>query len=75
MPSIDIQVLENVFTDEEKMLIIMKVTDAFGDVAGPTLKSNTSVRIHEVRSGSWGYGGQALTTTDAIGMRDRIHED
>ncbi|MGI9400510.1 MAG: tautomerase family protein [Rhizobiaceae bacterium] len=71
MPSIDIQVLEDVFTDEEKMLIIKKVISAFGEVAGETLRANTSVRIHEIRSGSWGYGGNVLTTTDAVGMRKR----
>ncbi|MEM7462052.1 MAG: tautomerase family protein [Pseudomonadota bacterium] len=75
MPSIDIQVLENVFTDEEKMRIIMKITDAFGEVAGETLKANTSVRIHEIRSGSWGYGGKVLTTSDAVELRNRSNAD
>ena len=71
VPAIDIQVLENVFTDEEKMRIIMKITDAFGEVAGESLKANTSVRIHEIRSGSWGYGGNVLTTSDAVELRKR----
>ena len=71
MPAIDIQVLEGVFSDDEKRRIIENVTHAFGDVAGDTLRANTSVRIHEVRSGSWGYAGQALTTVDALEMRSR----
>ncbi|MDU8909923.1 tautomerase family protein [Aestuariicoccus sp. MJ-SS9] len=71
MPAIDIQVLEGVFSDEEKRAIIAKVTEGFGAVAGETLRANTSVRIHEVRSGSWGYGGAALTTEDALAMRAR----
>lgn len=71
MPSIDIQVLEGVFSDEEKAQIIRKVTDAFGEVAGQTIKGGTSVRVHEVRSGSWGYAGNILTTEDALGMRSR----
>ncbi|MGB2200863.1 MAG: tautomerase family protein [Pseudooceanicola atlanticus] len=71
MPAIDIQVLEGVFSDDEKRRIIENVTRAFGDVAGDTLRANTSVRIHEVRSGSWGYAGQALTTADALEMRSR----
>lgn len=58
MPSIDIQVLDGVFSEEEKADIILRVTDAFGDVAGQTIKSGTSVRIHEVSSGAWGYGGE-----------------
>lgn len=71
MPSIDIQVLENVFSDAEKAEIIRKVTDAFGAVAGETIRQNTSVRIHEVKSGSYGYAGNALTTEDALSMRAR----
>ena len=70
MTSIDIQVLEDVFTSEEKAEIIRRVTDAFGSVAGETIKKGTSVRIHEVQSGSWGWGGQVLTTANARSMRD-----
>ena len=71
MPSIDIQVLEGVFSAEEKAEIIRKVTHAFGEVAGQTIRAGTSVRVHEVRSGSWGYAGQILTTEDARKMRER----
>jgi 4-oxalocrotonate tautomerase len=71
MPSIDIQVLEGVFSAAEKAEIIKKVTHAFGDVAGRTIEAGTSVRIHEVRSGSWGYAGTVLTTDDARAMRAR----
>ena len=69
MPSIDIQVLEDVFTSEEKAEIIRRVTDAFGSVAGSTIKAGTSVRFHEIQSGSWGWGGTVLTTADAKAMR------
>ncbi|PRZ45313.1 tautomerase family protein [Tritonibacter scottomollicae] len=71
MPSIDIQVLEGVFSAEEKAEIIRKVTDAFGEVAGQTIRAGTSVRVHEVSSGSWGYAGHILTTEDALEMRAR----
>lgn len=71
MPSIDIQVLEDVFSAEDKAEIIRKVTNAFGEVAGQTIKAGTSVRIHEVRSGSWGYAGNILTTEGARDMRAR----
>lgn len=71
MPSIDIQVLEGVFSDAEKREIIERVTDAFASVAGQTIRAGTSVRIHEIRSGSWGYGGNTLTTEDALEMRRR----
>ena len=71
MPSIDIQVLEGVFSAQEKSEIIRKVTNAFGEVAGETIKGGTSVRVHEVRSGSWGFAGNILTTEDALEMRSR----
>lgn len=71
MPSIDIQVLEGVFSDDDKARIIEGVTQAFGAVAGETIMNNTSVRIHEIGSGGWGYGGQVLTTADALAMRAR----
>jgi 4-oxalocrotonate tautomerase len=71
MPSIDIQVLEGVFSVQEKAEIIRKVTNAFGEVAGQTIKGGTSVRVHEVRSGSWGFAGNILTSEDARDMRSR----
>ena len=71
MPSIDIQVLENVFSSQEKAQIIKRVTEAFGEVSGPAIQAGTSVRIHEVQSGSWGYAGNVLTTQDALDMRSR----
>ena len=69
MPSIDIQVLEGVFSDEEKAQIITRVTAAFGTVAGPEIERGTSVRIHEVKSGSWGWGGNVLHTEDGQRMK------
>lgn len=55
MPSIDIHVLDGVFSKEEKADIILRVTDAFGHIAGETIKAGTSVRIHEVSSGAWDF--------------------
>ena len=39
MPSIDIQVLEGVFSTEDKRLMIEKVTEAFREVVGETLRA------------------------------------
>ncbi|MCC1492326.1 tautomerase family protein [Cognatishimia sp. F0-27] len=71
MPSIDIQVLDGVFTDAEKAQILTRITEAFGSVAGQTIAAGTSVRIHEIRSGSWCYAGQVLTTDMAREMKAR----
>ncbi|MEO1918119.1 MAG: tautomerase family protein [Paracoccaceae bacterium] len=48
-----------------------RATDTVSEVAGQTIKRNTSVRIHEVSSGSWGCAGNILTTKDALEMRKR----
>ncbi|WP_422041501.1 tautomerase family protein [Roseibium sp.] len=71
MPSIEIQVVEGVFSDEEKRRIIEDVTDAFAGVAGQTIRAGTSVRIQEIRSGSWGYAGKQITTEVALEMKNR----
>lgn len=67
MPHIEINVMEGVFDDEDKARIIREVTAAFGRAAGGKMGQNTAVRIHEVKSGSWGYGGEVLTTE--VGLR------
>lgn len=69
MPLIDIQVMEGVFSDEEKAAMISKVTAAFGEAAGGDMAANTSVRIHEVKVGSWGYAGKPLTLQDALNIK------
>ena len=69
MPLIDVQVLEGVFSTEEKAQMIAALTAAFGSVAGQRMADSTSVRIHEVKSGDWGYGGKVLTTIDALEIK------
>ena len=63
MPLIDVQVLEGVFSIEEKQTLIKELAIAFGKVAGKTMQDNTSVRIHEVKSGHWG-GAESIWTTE-----------
>ena len=63
MPLIDVQIIEDVFTLEEKQALIRELTLAFGKVAEKTMQDNTSVRIHEVRSGHWG-GAESVWTTE-----------
>ena len=69
MPLIDIHVLEGVFTDDEKAKIIAETAKAFGRVAGKSMQDNTSVRIHEVRSGHWGGANSLWTTERALALR------
>lgn len=64
MPLIKINVIEKVFTPEQKAEMIAKVTDAMVAIEGEALRAVTWVVIEEVKEGSWGIGGQGLTLDD-----------
>ena len=69
MPLVDIQVIEGVFDDAEKATMIQKVTDTLVEIEGETMRGVTWVRVHDVPSGQWGIGGQALTTSDVKALQ------
>ena len=59
---IQVKLIENVFTPEQKKQIISKLTDAMVSIEGENLRPVTWVVSEETRSGEWGIGGQGLTT-------------
>lgn len=63
MPLIQVKLIEEVFTPAQKKEIISKLTDAMVAVEGENMRPVTWVTIEEVRSGEWGIGGQAMTTS------------
>ncbi|MGI3184320.1 tautomerase family protein [Nioella aestuarii] len=69
MPHIEIKVLEGVFDAEEKARIIRAVIKAFGDAAGGRMFENTSAKIQEYPSGSWGVGDKILTTEVGLSIK------
>ena len=69
MPLANIKVIEGVFTDDEKLQMIEKVTDAMVAVEGENIRDKTVVIIEETKSGDWGVGGTALTTQHVRGLR------
>jgi 4-oxalocrotonate tautomerase len=69
MPLINVQVIENVFTPEQKNQIITKITDAMVSIEGEALRGVTWVKIDEVKEGNWGIGGQALYARDVLRMQ------
>jgi len=69
MPTVDVQILEGVFTLEEKQGLIREIARAFGKVAGKTMQDNTTVRIHEVASGHWGGADSTWTTEKALQLK------
>ena len=62
MPLIQVKLIENVFTPEQKNQMITKLTDAMVSIEGENMRQVTTVVIEEVHSGAWGIGGKALTT-------------
>ena len=64
MPLIEVHLIENAFTPEQKRQVIEKLTDAMVSVEGENMRGVTWVTIEEVESGDWGIGGKALTTSD-----------
>ena len=62
MPFINVKLIENVFSDQQKQDIVERLTDAMVAIEGETMRGVTWVVIDEVKSGDWAIGGQALTT-------------
>jgi 4-oxalocrotonate tautomerase len=64
MPFINVKLIEDVFTPEQKRRIVEDLTDAMVAIEGEAMRPVTLVVIEEVRSGDWGVAGKALTTQD-----------
>jgi 4-oxalocrotonate tautomerase len=64
MPLVKINVIENVFTPDQKATMIEKVTDAMVEVEGEAMRGVTWVVVADVKEGSWGIGGRGLTSED-----------
>lgn len=64
MPFIQVKVIEDVFTDDQKQQIVRNLTDAMVGIEGENMRPVTWCVVEEVRSGSWGIAGNPLTTAD-----------
>ena len=64
MPLIEVNVIKDVFTPQQKNEIITKLTDAMVEVEGENMRQVTWCVVREVASGDWGIAGNALTTAD-----------
>ena len=62
MPLINVKLIEDVFTSEQKGQIVERLTDAMVSIEGETMRGVTWVVVEEVRSGDWGIGGKQLST-------------
>ena len=64
MPMVDIQLIEGVFTAEQKKDMIQRITQTMVDIAGEAMRGVTWVRVQEFASGEWAIGGKPLSTDD-----------
>lgn len=68
MPLVTIDVIKDVFTDQQKGEIIENVTNAMIAVEGEAMRGVTWVKINEIAQGDWGIGGKLLTAADVHAM-------
>jgi len=64
MPIVNVKVIENVFTPEQKQQMIRKLTDAMVEIEGETMRGVTWVYIEDVKEGEFAIGGNPLTAAD-----------
>jgi 4-oxalocrotonate tautomerase len=68
MPLVQINVIENELTTEQKEKLITKMTEAVTSVISEKLRDVTWVVVNEVPSGNWGIGGHAIGLDDVKKM-------
>ena len=72
MPLITVKLIEDVYTSEQKVKIIEKLTDAMVAIEGENLRGLTFVLIEEVKQGDWGVGGKPLTASDVHRLQGAV---
>lgn len=70
MPLVNVDILENTFTPEQKKKIIADITNVMVAIEGDPFRRVTWVKINEVPEGLWGIGGQPVTLETVAMIRD-----
>jgi 4-oxalocrotonate tautomerase len=68
VPLIQVKLINEVFSPDQKRQIIERLTDAMVEIEGESMRGVTWVTVEEVQSGDWGIGGKALSTEDVRAM-------
>lgn len=69
MPLINVKLIENVFSNEQKTQIIKKLTDAMVEIEGENMRGVTWVYIEDIKQGDLGIGGKPLMTADVHALQ------
>jgi 4-oxalocrotonate tautomerase len=64
MPLINVKLIEDVFTPEQKGQIVERLTDAMVSIEGENMRGVSSVLVEEIHSGDWGIAGKPLGIED-----------
>ena len=64
MPFVDIKVIADVFSHDEKREAVERVSETLLDTWGEGMRKATHVVITETPSGEWAVGGRPLTADD-----------
>jgi 4-oxalocrotonate tautomerase len=64
VPIINVTLIEDVFSPDQKRQMVERLTDAMVSIEGENMRSVTWVVVEEVNSGDWGIGGTPLLTED-----------
>jgi 4-oxalocrotonate tautomerase len=69
MPLINVKLIENVFSLDEKREIVRRLTDAMVSIEGEGMRGVTWVIVEEVSGGDWAIGGNPLNAEDVKALR------
>jgi 4-oxalocrotonate tautomerase len=72
MPLINVKVIEDVFTPDQKREIVERLTDTMVSIEGENMRSVTWVVVEEVASGDWGMGGKPVSTDDVKALATAV---
>jgi len=64
MPIINVKLIEDVFTKQQKQQMIEKLTEAMIEIEGEEMRPVTMVYIEDIKQGDWGIGGKCMTAAD-----------
>jgi 4-oxalocrotonate tautomerase len=69
MPLVQVKVIEDVFSTEQKQEMVRRITDTMVSIEGESLRPVTWVLIEEVKGGDWGIGGKPLGVADVQALQ------
>ena len=69
MPLVQVKLIENALSSQERERLIAALTDATASVIGQDVRPYIWVLLEELSSGDWGIGGSPITTEAVRTMR------